>query len=518
MRTPRDPLLLVIAFLSGATVMSTEMGASRLLAPYFGTSLLIWAALIGLVLIYLTVGYTVGGRLADRYPAHAALYKLTAWAGFSIVLVPILARPFLLWSSRGFTEFSQSAFFGSLFAIILLFSVPLTLLGCVSPWAIRLRVQSVASAGTSAGGMYALSTVGSIFGTFASVLVLQPEIGTRASIWVFGIALLTVSLAGLAAEVGVRRAVPYAAMLGVAVLLVLAFQGGSIRAAEAGDTLLYEDESAYNYIQVTEDQGWRKLILNEGQAVHSLYHPDVLLTGGPWDYFLLAPLFRPEGISTPVKDVAVVGLAAGTMPHMYNEVYPEAKTDGIEIDGQIVEVGRKYFDMNDPNLNAIVADGRQFLLTTQKQYDVIAIDAYRQPYIPFHLATQEFFRTVHDRLKPGGVVVINAGGTPGDERLVEAMGDTMGSVFSNVFMVTTANRYNTLVYATKATITQAQFRRNASAAQNPILRRVVDQTFLIGNFREYEPQTERAFTDDLAPIERVIDQIIVDYALNQTRD
>lgn len=140
--------------------MSTEMGASRLLAPYFGTSLLIWAALIGLVLIYLTVGYTVGGRLADRYPAHAALYKLTAWAGFSIVLVPILARPFLLWSSRGFTEFSQSAFFGSLFAIILLFSVPLTLLGCVSPWAIRLRVQSVASAGTSAGGMYALSTVG----------------------------------------------------------------------------------------------------------------------------------------------------------------------------------------------------------------------------------------------------------------------------------------------------------------------------------------------------------------------
>ncbi len=497
--------------------MSTEMGASRLLAPYFGTSLLIWAALIGLVLIYLTVGYTLGGRLADRYPSHAALYKLTAWAGFTIVLVPILSRPLLLWSARGFSEFSESAFFGSLFSIILLLAVPLTLLGCVSPWAIRLRMESVSRAGSAAGTLYALSTVGSIFGTFGSVLVLQPEIGTRASIWVFGIGLLAVSLAGLTAEVSRRSVLPYAAMLGIAVLLVAAFNGGGIRSAEAGDRLLYEDESAYNYIQVTEDEGWRKLILNEGQAVHSLYHPQRLLTGGPWDYFLLAPLFRPQGISTPVEDVAVVGLAAGTMPHMYSKVYPEAKTDGIEIDGQIVEVGRKYFDMNSPNLNPVVADGRQFLLTTDKKYDVVAIDAYRQPYIPFHLATKEFFETVDDRLKPGGVVVINAGGTPGDLRLMEAMGNTMGSVFPSVFTVTTENRYNTLVFATKTLMTLEQFRANTQQVQNPVLRAVMAEAFRIGNIRQYEPDREAAFTDDLAPIERVIDQIIVDYALGQTR-
>lgn len=511
----RDPLLLLTVFVAGASVMSTEMGATRLLAPYFGTSTLIWANLIGLVLLYLTVGYVIGGRLADRYPYHSALYKLTAWAGFLIVLVPILAQPLLTWSAEGFARFSAGIFFGSLFSIIALLAPPLVLLGCVSPWAIRLRVRDVEHAGNAAGSLYALSTIGSLTGTFLPVLVLQPAIGTRASIWVFGIVLLGFSLVGLTREMG-RRAVPYAAMLGVAVLLVAVFNGGGIRSAEAGDRLLYEDESEYNYIQVTEDEGWRKLILNEGQAVHSLYHPTKLLTGGPWDYFLLAPLFRPEGAARPVQDVAVIGLAAGTVPRMYAEVYPEARVDGVEIDGQIVEVGREYFAMEEGNLDAIVADGRQFLRTTEKTYDIISIDAYRQPYIPFHLATEEFFQTVYDHLKPGGVVVINAGGAPGDFRLPHAMGDTIGAVFPNVFMVTTENRYNTLVFASKSPMTLERFWRNSARVEDPLLRTVVAQTDAVGNLRAYRPSPEKAFTDDLAPIERVIDQIIVDYALDQS--
>ncbi len=495
--------------------MSTEMGATRLLAPYFGTSLLIWANLIGLVLLYLTLGYVLGGRLADRYPTRSALYQVTAWAGFLVVLVPILSRPLLLWSVEGFARFSTSIFFGSLFAIIALLAPPLILLGCVSPWAIRLQVQSVNTAGNAAGSVYALSTVGSLTGTFASVLLLQPEIGTRASIWIFGIGLLSLSLAGLMPVLG-RRALPYAAMLGLALALVVIFNGGGIRSAAAGE-LLIEDESPYNYIQVIRnEEGWTELILNEGQAVHSKYHPSRLLTGGPWDYFLLAPLFRPEGIQTPVKDVAVIGLAAGTMPKMYERVYPEAQVDGVEIDQRIVEVGRQYFDMNGDNLNAIVADGRQFLRATEKQYDVIGIDAYRQPYIPFHLATREFFETTRDRLKPGGVVVINAGGTPGDYRLVEAMGNTMGAVFPSVFMVTTENRYNTLVFATESPMTIEQFRRNSLQAEDPVLRQVVSAAWAVGNVRQYTPDPAAAFTDDLAPIERVIDQIIVDYALDQT--
>ncbi len=517
MRAPRDPLLLFVVFFAGASVMSTEMGASRLLAPFFGTSLLIWAALIGLVLIYLTVGYTIGGRLADRYPTHEALYRLTAWAGFTIVLIPIVAQPLLSWSSQGFARLSQNIFLGSLFSILLLFAIPLTLLGTVSPWAVRLRVQDVSGAGNAAGSVYALSTVGSIVGTFLPVLFLQPEIGTRASIWVFGILLLSLSLVGLLRAVG-RRAVPYAAMLGLAVLLVVFFNGGGIRSAEAGNRLLYEDESAYNYIQVTEDtQGTRRLILNEGQATHSVYNPDYMLTGGPWDYFLLAPLFRPEGLEKPVENVLLIGLAAGTVSNQYSAVYPRAKMDGVEIDGQIVEVGRRYFEMNNPQLQAHVQDGRSFVLQTEERYDVVGIDAYRQPYIPFHLATKEFFESVREKLRPGGVVVINTGRTPGDYRLPRAMGSTMGAVFPSVFFVDTDQYYNTLVFATSEPMTVEQFRANAAKADDPRLRAVIELAYESGNLQAFEPN-QAAFTDDLAPIERVIDQIILDYVQEEPRE
>lgn len=519
MRDARDPLLLLLVFCSGATVMSTEMGATRLLAPYFGTSLLIWAALIGLVLLYLTIGYTLGGRLADRFPTHRALYKVTAWAGFSIVLVPILSQPVLELSARGFAEISRSIFLSSLFSILLLFAVPLTLLGTVSPWAIRLRVRDVAHAGNAAGSLYALSTVGSLLGTFIPVLFLQPRIGTRASIWVFGIALLGLSLAGLLRHVEHRRAVlPYAAMLALAVALVVLFQGGRIRAAEGGDKLIYEDESAYNYIQVTEDEaGTKQLILNEGQATHSVYNEQSLLTGGPWDYFLLAPLFRPQGLEKPVEDVLLIGLAAGTISNQYAQVYPRARMDGVEIDGQIVDVGRKYFSMNKPQLQAHVEDGRSFLVRSKTKYDVIGIDAYRQPYIPFHLATQEFFAQVSEKLQPDGVVIINTGRTPGDYRLTEALGTTMRSVFPSVFVIDTDRYLNSLVYASKTPMTLEQFKRNAAKADDPYLQAVVGLAFASGDVCALE-ECERlpnsgmaAFTDDLAPIERVIDQIILDY-------
>lgn len=515
MKSLRDPLLLLTVFVSGATVMSTEMGATRLLAPYFGTSQLIWANLIGLILIYLTVGYALGGRLADRNPYRTGLYKLTAWAGFAIVLIPILAQPLLNWSAEGFARFSTGIFFGSLFSIILLFAAPLTLLGAVSPYAIRLRVQSVDEAGNAAGSLYALSTVGSIVGTFLPVLWLQPTIGTRKSVWLFGLVLLVISLAGLLQQLGRRAVVVYGTMLVLAVLLVAVFEGGGIRKAEAGQ-LLFEDESQYNYIQVVNNQGQNQLILNEGHAVHSVYDPRrVLSGGGPWDYFLLAPLFRQDG-SRPVSRLLVVGLAGGTVAKQYAAVYPRAQIDGVEIDGEIVDVGRKYFDMNEPQLHVYVNDGRYFLLRTQARYDVIGVDAYRQPYIPFHLATVEFFRLVRDRLTPDGVAVINTGRTPGDRRLVDAMGSTMAAVFPSVFTIDTASYSNTLVYASKRPMTLDQFYANAMRASDPNVRQVLQWAAQTGHIQQFQANRQ-AFTDDLAPIEQVIDQIIVRYAVAEAR-
>src|SRR5262245_43827425 len=183
-------VLLAQVFTGGATVMTVEMSASRLLAPYFGTSLFIWAILIGLVMIYLAVGYGVGGWLADRYPRASVLYSITGVVGFAVGLIPVLSKPILSWSLQGFSEYSVGIFLGSLIGVILLFSVPITLLGFVSPFAIRLRTMGVASAGGTAGSVSALSTVGSILGTFIPVFFLIPNIGTASTLYVVSVALL----------------------------------------------------------------------------------------------------------------------------------------------------------------------------------------------------------------------------------------------------------------------------------------------------------------------------------------
>src|SRR5438876_9343105 len=171
-------LLILLVFVSGASSLAVELSASRLLAPYFGTSLFVSANLIGLILLYLTIGYYLGGRLADRYPRPEVLYTLTIIAAFLIGLIPFISRAILFWSLSAFAPYSVSVFYGSLVSVILLFALPVILLGCVSPFAIRLSVKQVVKSGRTAGQLYAISTAGSILGTFLPVLWLIPTIGT----------------------------------------------------------------------------------------------------------------------------------------------------------------------------------------------------------------------------------------------------------------------------------------------------------------------------------------------------
>jgi predicted membrane-bound spermidine synthase len=335
-------MLFLLVFVSGMTVLACELAASRLLAPYFGTSLFIWANLIGLILLYLTAGYWLGGRLADRHPTREALYHITALAAVFAGIIPVLARPILYLSSIGFATYSLGIFWGSLVGVIALFAVPITLLGCVSPWAIRLTVRDVQGTGRAAGSLYALSTLGSIVGAYLPVLLLIPTIGTNRTFVVFSAALLLVSLVGLAQErrkalaatatapegapaagSAARRTgalmLAYLAAL-VAILAIGVLPRGVIRAQPYGE-LLYEGESAYNYIQVVRKGRQVDLILNEGHAVHSIYNPDSLLTQGPWDYFLVAPFFAPDTRQQDVDSLLVLGNAAGTVPYQYTWVY-----------------------------------------------------------------------------------------------------------------------------------------------------------------------------------------------------
>ncbi len=256
-----------------------------------------------------------------------------------------------------------------------------------------------------------------------------------------------------------------------------------------------------------------QLVLNEGLAVHSIYNPDKVLTSGPWDYFMVAPYFnKPPFTPQQVHKVAIIGLGAGTIPHEFTNVYgPSVSIDGVEIDGEIVNMGRKYFAMNEPNLHVTVQDGRYFLQTTSNKYDVIGMDAYQQPYVPFQLTTNEFFHEVKDHLTPNGVAVINAGRTSHDFRLVNALSQTMRSVFSNVYIIDTARFSNSIIIGTNAHTALGNFQANANVMTNAPLQSVMNSSITYGNIRE-EHTAHAVFTDDRAPVEQLIDSIILNVA------
>lgn len=509
-------LLYLTVFVGGVVSIGVEIAASRLIGPYFGNSTFIWANIIGLTLTYLSVGYYVGGKLADRYPSERVLYTITLVASAAIALIPPLSRPILNASLDAFASLNVGAFYGSLVGVILLFLVPITLLGCVSPLAIRLRLQGVEKAGGTAGSLYALSTLGSIAGSFLPVLVLIPYFGTRETFYTFAFALALVSLVGL---VRIRaRAATIVALAVIGAMLLLAFLGnrGTLRRAEAGE-LLYEGESEYNYIQVIRTGDEVGLVLNEGHAIHSIYNPNDLLTEGPWDYFMLGPYFNANQHPEDVRSLCLIGLAGGTTARQFTRVYGPIPIDGVEIDPKIVEVGRKWFDMTEPNLNVIVQDGRYFLKTTERRYDVIGVDAYRQPYIPFQLTTREFFQESYDHLTDRGVMVLNAGRYGDDYRLVNAVATTMRAVFPNVYLVDVGRFSNTMVIATKAPSDLANYPANiARLPQDSPLRTVGDLSLQTGNIRPWNGDGF-VFSDNRAPIELVIDRLIIDAARHETQ-
>lgn len=504
------PLLRILVFVGGFASIGVELTASRLVAPFFGSSTFIWASLIGLTLAFLSLGYLLGGRLADRRPDPAILYTAAAVAAVAIGLIPFASRPLLTASLVAFQELDAGAFYGSLVGTLLLLAPPITLLGFISPFAIRLQMRDVQTAGQTAGSLYALSTIGSIAGSFVPILVLIPIIGTSATFMALSLLLLLPAIAGLLAV----RARPVALAAALAALaipaLALAAPDG-IRPPDRGE-LLHERESAYNYIQVVEQDGRRSLILNEGRAVHSVYDPAELLTGGPWDYFMLAPLFVASDAAPP-RDALLIGLAGGTAARQLTAAFGPIPIAGVEIDPEIADVARDYFALDDlENLEVIVADGRYALKTSDRRYDLIGVDAYRQPYIPFQLTSREFFEEVSQRLRPGGVVVVNAGRTATDYRLVDALASTMRDVFPHVIAVDVARYTNTMLIASHEPLsTEALMTNLAALPDSSPVHEVAAWSLDSGNIRDVEPGGQ-VFTDDRAPIELLIDQMIYDAA------
>ncbi|MDQ3357152.1 MAG: fused MFS/spermidine synthase, partial [Actinomycetota bacterium] len=445
------PPLPLLVFVVGTGSLGAEIAAVRLLAPYFGASTVVWANTIGVVLVSLSVGYWLGGRWADRHPHMRGLCLLALGAAVLLALVPFAADPLLDLAVAALDSIAAGAFFGSLAAVLVLVAVPILLLGAVSPWAVRLGVERVEDAGRVAGRLYALSTAGSLFGTLASALVLIPLVGTRRTFLVFALAIALIAVVGL-------RPVRRYALAPAAIAVLMALPVGTLKAATegSGSRVIYETDTQSQYARVVaRPDGSRALELNEGQAQHSIYEPDGVLTGDVWDGHLVLPFLARE---RPPARVAILGNAAGTTSRAYEKFFPRTRVDGVEIDPELSEIGRRFFDMSNPRLRIYDEDARPFLRRIDARYDVISVDAYRQPYIPFYLTTSEFFETARRKLAPGGVVIVNAGHPEGQDELERVLTASMGEVFPHVVR-DPIEATNTLLVASETPLSRERLRR-----------------------------------------------------------
>ncbi|GGR42820.1 spermidine synthase [Nocardioides luteus] len=499
----RARALELLVFTVGAGTLGAEMAAARLLAPWFGDSTIVWANTIATVLVALAIGYSVGGKLADRNPNPSGLARIVLLAAALLAAVPFIADPFLPLAVKAVDQLSVATFAGSLVGVGVLLAIPLFLLGIVSPYAVRLSVDSVEDAGHAAGRLYAISTVGSLVGTFAASLFLIPVVGTRRTFLIFALCMAVCAIPHL-----MKRRLP-AAVVPVAILALIALPTGSIKTLTSnGGEVIWEKETEYQYARVVEyDDGTRYLELNEGHAVHSVYTEGEYLTGAYWDEMLSLSY---AGAQAP-KSVAILGSAAGTTARQFGHFAPDTRVDAVEIDEDVTKVGQELFDLKDqPNLHLHTADARPWLQKQTRKYDAIMVDAYHQPYIPFYLTTKEFFALAKDHLNPGGVLVVNSAHPEGSTALEKVLTATLRTSFGDAVWRSDSGATNTHLVATVDPEADPAASLAATAEDQP--------SDLAGALNSSAARLEPAlqggtvYTDDVAPVEWLTDLSLLEVA------
>jgi spermidine synthase len=392
----------------------------------------------------------------------------------------------------GFEDVQVGAVAGSFFATLALFSAPVTLLGMVSPFALRLALTDVRVAGATSGRLSSLATVGAIGGTFAPGLVLIPAVGTQRTML---LAALVVALAA-ALLLGVRSLLVAAVVAGL-----LAVPPGAVKpVAGAVD----ERETTYGFAQVIQTGDGRTVMrLDEGVADQSVYRPGTALTGGEWDM----PLVVPPLLGHPLRSALVIGNAGGTTARALAAMYPGVRIDGVELDPALTDLARRWFALDSiPGLTTHTGDGRVFLETTDARWDLIVVDAYHQAYIPFHLVTQEFFALARDHLTDGGAIGLNVARVPGDDALPNAISQTLASVMPQV-RVWPALRFNELVLGLETPVSGAETERRLAGAPAPVAPLVP----LFSHDATIARPADDPMTDDRAPVEWLTDRAVLDY-------
>ena len=458
-----------------------------------------WANTIATVLVALSIGYAIGGRLADRNPTMDGMARWVLAAAALLALVPFLSGPFLRASTTAFSELSGGLFVGSLVGVGVLIAVPVLLLGMVSPYAVRLKVDHVEDTGRVAGRLYAIGTIGSLTGTFLASLLLIPLVGSRRTFLVFALVIALAVLPALG-----RRWIAGAAVAAVIAVLI-ALPVGSTKTVTSNGKVIWEKETEYQYARVIEDpDGERRLELNEGQAVHSVYTKGEWLTGGYWDEMLVLPFSGDH----PPRRVAILGSAAGTTARALAHYFPDVHVDAVEIDPDVTEVGRELFDLAGRNITTHAADARPWLQAQQEKYDAILVDAYRQPYIPFYLTTREFFDVVKERLVPGGTVAINVGHPAQSDKLEKVLTATLRASFGqDRVRRDPAEDTNTMLLGSTSDVDPAQALRTADLPGE--VRTVATLT---ADRLQEGLRGGPVYTDDRAPVEWLVDASLAEVA------
>ncbi len=496
----------LLVFVAGAAVMAAELTALRLLAPWFGASLTVTSVVVGCVLAFLSLGHLLGGRLGDRRPELSALGWVAVGASLLILALGFVG-PTLARAVRSSLEVTPSVGQGwglpttlaVLLAVALLLGGPCTLLGMVSPWAVRLATPRLEETGRTAGRLYALSALGSIVGSFLPALCLIPWLGVRNTFLVVGVCLLAVSAV---AAVGRAKG---AALVAASLVLFAVPDRGVAGEAEA----LHQEESLYHHIRIERGRigpcaRATLLRLDDGAGIHSAKceDPEVSIPGS-WSWIAAASAFRDEPATT--REICSIGLAGGTVAAKLLASHPEARVDGVELDGRIAALGAEYFDNADPRITPWVMDGRVFLQAVDARYDVIVVDAYRPPYVPFHLTTVEWWALVRDRLTEDGVAVINVAGVHGDSpRLLRRLYRTMREVFPSVHHAPVGT-INDVLYALVKEKPPGWIRSPGAAGWSTELDRLKPD-WRQGVRGEVEGWRDAlVLTDDRAPVEMLLD-------------
>ena len=509
--------LYLTEFFAGMSVMAVELGASRLLAPYFSSSQIVWTIIIGTIMIAMALGNIYGGRSADKNPNPDRLYGRIIIAAVWIAAIPVLGKYIILGISAVliFSVNQNFLIWAAFAACMVIFVFPLFLLGTVTPSLAKYSVDNLNDSGKTVGALGAANTIGSIIGTFLPTFVTIPSVGTSVTFLIFaGILLALALIYFMSNKKGVKKTA-----VGFVLFLCCCGLGYHDSFAFWEKDLAYEGESVYNYLQVKESERDVILSTNVLFGVQSILKKEDGLTGMYYDYAMMAPFMA--GVEEEKElEVLILGMGTGTYATQCARFFDNVRTEGVEIDEKITRLSYEYFELPG-DIPVTTYDGRAYLNVDEKKYDVIMVDAYQDITIPFQMSSVEFFALVKEHLTKDGVMVVNMNMRGQEEgNINQYLSDTIAEVFGNVYTVDVAGGTNRELFASDSGEVLARADRNIESLKTKAAggeEREEELADMMVRVREnlipYE-KGDYLLTDDKAPVEllgmQVIDDLIGD--------